>query len=567
VLTAAVDVNKLLSTAPDVSVLVSSRSALRISGEQEYAVPPLPLPSPAYALAEVAASDAATLFVARAMGVRPGFRLDEENAATIAEITRRLDGLPLAIELAAARVKLLPVHAIAERLVDTLNFLSAGARDLPDRQRTLRGAIQWSYELLDQSAQRLFARCSVFRGGVELDHLVEVCGPGLDDDVFDLLAELVDQSLLRRLDEASGDVRFVMLETIRDYAAEKLEDSGDGSDTRRRHASVYLRLAEEAAPLLTGEQGGVWLDRLERDHDNLRAVLRHAADDGDTRTGLRLVAALWRMWQIRGHLHEGRRNADLILGLPDVEQHPAELATACEAAGGIAYWQADLATSRRRYTRALELHRELGDRERIAHATYDLAFSYGYAEPERAIELFNEALAAYDALDDEMGRARCHWGLAVGSFWIGDFDAMHGHSELCVPVFRATGQTFDLAWALHMWGLAEATRSNLDAARPLFVEALELFIETDDVSGLYLVLADFAILAETSGEPTRALRLFGAVERLAEVTGAGLFEGQVNLYPRTRRAEDEFDAETIAALRAEGYALSRDEAVAYALER
>ncbi|MPZ72504.1 MAG: tetratricopeptide repeat protein [Nitriliruptorales bacterium] len=565
VLAAGIELSKLLGAAPAVRVLVSSRAALRLSGEQEYPVPPLPLPAPDDDLEAVAATAAVTLFVTRAAGVQPGFELTSENTAAIAEITRRLDGLPLAIELAAARVKLLGVNAIAARLSDALNLLSSGARDLPHRQRTLRGAVGWSHDLLDAGARRLFARCSVFRGGVDLDHLLTVCEPDLGGDCFDLLEELVDHSLMRRVEQDSG-VRFSMLETIREYAAEQLRDGGEEQAVRQRHRAVYLALAEEAAPRLTGENSGMWLDRLERDHDNFRAALRYAVEGNDPATALRLVATLWRMWQIRGHLHEGRRSAELALAMPGADNWPAQLAAAYEAAGGIAYWQGDLSRALPLYTRALALYRSQGDQACVARATYNLAFSHGYDDPQRAAEYFEQALAAYQALGDELGAAKAHWGLSTTCFWVGDYDAMQHHAQLCVPVFRRAGATFDLAWSLHMAGLAAFAHGEHESARSMFTEALDLFLTSSDASGLYLVLANFALLSEASDQPERALRLLGAAARLGDETGVGLLEPQIDRYPRTKHAEDAFDAATVQALRAEGYAMSRDEAVAYMRE-
>ncbi|HUH06524.1 MAG TPA: tetratricopeptide repeat protein [Egibacteraceae bacterium] len=562
---AAIDISKLLSAARDVTVLVTSRVALRLSGEQEYPVPPLPLPLRSTDTAAVAASDAAALFVARAAAVQPSFRITADNAAAVAEIIRRLDGLPLAIELAAARIRLLPPHAIAARLGDALDLLSAGARDLPDRQRTLRGAIAWSYDLLRDPARRLFARCSAFRGGVGFEQLSEVCEPGLDADLFETLSELVEHSLVRRL-EGSGETRFAMLETIREYAAEQLAASGERDDIRRRHAAAFLALAEQASPLLTEAEAPQWLDRLGRDHDNLRAALHRAAEDGDTATALRLVACLWRFWQIRGHLHEGRREADRVLALSDALEHPAELAAAHEAAGGMMYWQGDLDASRRCYSRALELYREQADESAVARGLYNLAFAHSIGGGPEAMGFFEQALDTYERLGDELGVARVHWGLMSNAWTSRDYETMREHGNRCIPVFRAAGGTFDLAWALHMQGTAEFALGDYDAARALFVEALEMFTQLGDASAYHLVLADFAFLAEATGDPERALRLLGAVARLSDETGAGLLEPQLDRYPRRTPAEGLYDAERVEALKAEGYAMTRDDAIAYALQ-
>lgn len=564
VLAAAPDLAKLLGAAPNLRVLVTSRAPLRVSGEHEYLVPPLTLPAPGVGLQEVRASEAAELFVARASATRPDFELTTANAAAVEAITRRLDGLPLALELAAARVRLLPVEAIADRLGDVLDLLSGGARDLPDRQRTLRGAIAWSHDLLEPPLQRLFARTSVFRGGMELEHLEQVCGPTLGVDLLDGLAELVDHSLLRP-DRTAPTVRFTMLETIREYAAERLADGTERGELRRRHATAFLELARTAAPHVMGPDAGAWLNRLERDHDNLRAALRRSVEDGHTAVALEMVASLWRLWQIRGHLHEGRRNADLALAMPDTAAHPKELAGALEASGGIAYWQGDLAGARRWYTQALEQHRALHDDLAVARGQYNLGFSWSYEHPDRALDAFTASMAAYEALGDVGGVASAHWAIAVAAMWKHDLALSLDHVEQCIPTFRSMDRSFDLAWALHIRGIALYGTRRFDEARAMFEEALGMFVAADDSSGYYLLLADFAFLAEGLGDAERAMRLFGAVDRIAEETGSSLLEPQLDLLPRFTRAIDVLPPERAAELREEGRAMSRQAALAYAM--
>ena len=247
------------------------------------------------------------LFVQRARLVRPDFALTERNARAIAEICARLDGLPLALELAAARVRLLPPEVLAVRLERRLALLTGGARDLPARQRTLRDTIAWSYDLLDPDEQRLFRRLAVFAGGCTLEATEAICGAGLD--VLDRLASLVDQSLMRgeTTEDPAGEARFAMLETVREYAHERLEVSWEAEVLGRRHADFFLALAEEAEPKLTGREQGVWLARLEEEHANLRAVLSRARERGEWETLLRLAGALGHFWIVRGHLSEGQR--------------------------------------------------------------------------------------------------------------------------------------------------------------------------------------------------------------------------------------------------------------------
>ncbi len=385
VIEAAGDVASLLRSCPGLRVIVTSRAVLHVAGEQEYVVPGLPAPPDTARLSraeleelparlrqiDAAALDqyeAVRLFLARARAVRADFAVTDQNAPAIAGITARLQGMPLAIELAAARVKLLSPEQILGRLEEQLGILTSSARDLPDRQRTLRGAIEWSHDLLDEPHRRLLARLSVFRGGWDLEAAEAVAGaaddPGLD--VLEGLADLVDQSLVRRSDD--GDtVRFSMLESIQEFAAEMVDASGDGPATRASHAALFLRLAEEAAPLLQGAESRSWLDRLEHDHDNLRAAISRSVAGPDASTAVGLVFALWRFWQRRGYLDEARRLVDRIAAQP-WELDPDERARFAEAAGGIAYWQADIEATRRWYDEALAIRRSQAEprRRRLA---------------------------------------------------------------------------------------------------------------------------------------------------------------------------------------------------------
>jgi predicted ATPase len=310
---------RLLGAAPGLRGLVTSRVVLGVAGEQELVVPPLDLPD-LRRLPDPDAlghTEAVRLFVERAQAVRPAFRLTGDNAPAVAEICARLDGLPLAIELAATRIKVLTPTQILPRLERRLSLLTGGARTLPDRQRTLRGAIAWSHDLLPDPERRLFARLSVFAGGWTLESAEAVCDPGgLGLDVLDGLASLVDQSLVLGTGPAAGQARFSMLETIREFGQERLEATGDLEPVRRRHAEHFLELAVAAEPHLTGPDQGEWLDRCELEQANLRLALRWAADAGQAGRAQEAAGALWRFWQQRGHLAEGRLRLEELLGLP-----------------------------------------------------------------------------------------------------------------------------------------------------------------------------------------------------------------------------------------------------------
>ncbi|HEX2026442.1 MAG TPA: tetratricopeptide repeat protein [Nitriliruptorales bacterium] len=568
VLPAAPVVSELLAGAPGLKVVVTSRAGLRVSGEQEYPVPPLAVPELGADVSPDAlvGFEAVTLFVERAGAVKPGFQLQEDNAAAVAEIAARLDGLPLAIELAAARVKLLPPRAIATRLSDRLGLLRGGSRDLPTRQQTLRDAIAWSYDLLDATAQRLLARLSVFAGGAGLDAAEAVCAEGLDVDVLDGLGFLVDQSLLRQVEE-HDEPRFTMLDTIREFAADRLVASGEADDVRRRHAGHFLDLVEAAAPHLTGRDQVTWLDRLDHEHDNLRAALVWAEDAGATATALRIVAGTWRFWQIRGYLHEGRMRAEQVLALPGVDAHPRPLADALAAAGGTAYWQGDMSASADFYQRSLDLYRDVGDRACVANALYNLAFPTGFGpgvDTAPGVALLEESLQIYRELDDRHGEAKALWGLGDLAYWSDRVDEAERLLTESLRLFRELDDAFGLGWALHLLGLVELRTGQHDRARRSFEEALRLFADARDLSAIVLVLDDFARLAEAQGRAERAVRLTAAMRRLQRATGADL-AGVVEEMEKRPDHRELLDPATRDRAIAEGLAMSTEEAVDYAL--
>ena len=302
-------VGELVSACPKLKVLVTSRTPLRLYGEQEYPVPPLALPDPKVLppVKVLTQYEAVRLFVERAKAVKADFSVSNENAPALAEICARLDGLPLAIELAAARVRMLPPQKMLERLGDRLRLLKGGARDLPTRQQTLRGAIDWSYELLEEYEKTLFGRLSVFAGGRTLEAIETVCDPEGDLDALEGIESLLEKSLLRQEEGPGGEPRYVMLEIVHEYAREKLEESGEAEEARRRHAEFFLGLAEETETEMRGPEQATWLDRLEAEHDNLRGALSWALERGGPELGLHLAVAFWWFWEARGYFDEGRR--------------------------------------------------------------------------------------------------------------------------------------------------------------------------------------------------------------------------------------------------------------------
>jgi predicted ATPase/class 3 adenylate cyclase len=596
VLGAGPEIADLLRDAPGTSALVTSRAALRVSGEQEYPVPGLPTPPDLTHLsslelanlpAEARTIDAASLstyesvrlFIARATAVRPDFRVTNDNAPAVAAIAARLHGMPLAIELAAARIKLFSPEALQARLEDQLGLLSAGARDLPERQQTLRGAIAWSYDLLDEGHRRLLDRLSVFEGGVDLAAAEAVCGPSseLGIDVVDGLVDLADQSLIRTI-ETSGEPRFAVLDTIKAYAAEMLAARGEAAEIVRRHGAWFLELGQRLAPQLAGADQRALLDRLEREHDNIRAVLDQATASGDAATAIGLAFAVWRFWQKRGHLYEARRRLDAMAAASWSRDDPRLRARLMEALGGVCWWQADIRAMKPAYAEAVEIWRELGDKPELANALYN--FSFVYAVPEdptntaetvdaegHGARIQDEALALYRELGDERGEANILWGRGNKKYFSERPDAGVEEFMAALEKFRRVGDRTMEAWSLHMAGSALLRNRRTDESRPLLIEALRHFAEAGDAAGMTLVIDDLSAQALADDEPERAARLWGAGRALATATGATLASYtdawiESLLRPNVKNMIEPADLERWAA---EGAALSLDEAVAYAL--
>ena len=584
----------ILRGAPRVSVIVTSRAPLRVSGEQEYPVPGLPAPRDLLALSDLEKMnlpagdrllDAATatqyeavrLFIVRAVAVRPDFRVTNENAPAVAGIAARLHGMPLAIELAAARVKLLPPDAILERLEHQLGVLSAGSRDLPQRQQTLRGAIAWSHDLLGPGERRLLARLSVFVSGCELDSAEVVCGPPdeLDGvDVIDCLTFLVDQSLVRA-EDVDGGLRFRMLDTIREFAAEQLAASGERDAILARHRAAIVDLVEALTTRLSGDDQRRWLGRLERDHDNIRAVLDRAVAAEDASAAIRIGFAMWRYWQKRGHLAEARRRLQAMADAPWSRADPRLRAHLMEALGGVCWWQADIPAMGVAYAEALDLWQAIGDKREIANALYNDSFRYavsavdgerdpdrlGYKQMHRARDLATEA-------GDERGRANALWGIGNWLYFHAAEDRGVSQFDEAIVVFRRLADRTMEAWSHHMLGTSQIRLGTLAEARRNVAAAMRLFHGFGDVAGLTLTLDDFASIAIAEGNLARAAKLWGAARALSAAGGVGLadfVDSQFEFYgrPSTRETIDPAELDRMAE---EGRAMTLDESIAYALE-
>jgi predicted ATPase/class 3 adenylate cyclase len=566
---AAPQIAELLVRAPRISVLVTSRSPLRVYGEREYPVPPLGVPDPRHLpdLEKMSTYESVALFVERAMAVRPDFAVTSANAPAVAEICVRLDGLPLAIELAAARVRVLSPQAIMERLGDRLRLLSGGSRDLPERQQTLRGAIAWSHDLLEEADQRVFARFSVFAGGATLDAVERVLfDPGEASDALDAMASLADKSLVRQESEPDGEPRFRMLSTIREYAAEKLGERGEAEELASRHADWVVALVEQGAATVFGRDQKAILDRYEREHDNIRAALSRAVTEGHAEMAMRILAACWRFWQMRGYLAEGREQAERVLAMAGTRDHVDLRAAALEAAGGIGYWQADHEAARGWYEEALELARASGDESRIANAIYNLTFTFTLEQEDqvKALSLAEEAVAIYRRLGDEAGIGRALWGLANSHYFFRDFRGGIGVAEEALSYFRRAGDRFMIGWSLYILAIYNLT-IDPSLMRASLEEALPLFTVTDDKSSYALIFDAFGALYFTEGDVRRSVLLGGFASAAEANTGTGLAKMTrdfAGFNPEALLGDPEY-----AALYAEGQRMSVEQATEIAFGR
>jgi predicted ATPase/class 3 adenylate cyclase len=563
-------IEELLTAAPKLRTMVTSRVVLALRGEQEYAVPPLHVPDPQRlpaGLSALGAVEAVRLFTERALAASPRFVLTEQNAPVVAEITARLDGLPLAIELAATRTKVLTPEQILSRLKRRLALLSSGSRSLPERQRTLRAAIAWSYDLLDPVERRLFARLSAFNGGWTFESAEAVCDPeALGLDILDGLTSLVDKSLIRRTEPPGRPSRFSMLETIREYGHEQLEAGSDHELVLRRHAEHFLRFAVEVEPLLTAEDQGEWLDRCEDEHANIRAALRWAIDRGEAGLAQAAAGALWRFWQQRGHLAEGRQWLEETLAMPSGQAPTAARAKALAGAGGIAWWS-DQGAARGFYDEALAIERELGDPARLAEALYNEAFAVGAEHDlESAARLLDESLELFRQVGDEPGVARVLTVLVVPDAMAGAWDRVIARIEEVAAIWRRLGDRLNLAFGLIWLAFAYGRAGRREDARSTALEALELFRGADNATGVALAFLDLAFLLTWEGRHADAVRMAGVSEHHRVLAGGGPMPGFGGMLEGDPAAEAGAHLTEDAAERArqEGLAMSVPDAIALA---
>jgi predicted ATPase/DNA-binding winged helix-turn-helix (wHTH) protein len=497
-------VAELLGVGPHLKILVTSRAALHVYGEHEFPVPPLALPDsgsipPVEVLSQY---PAVALFVQRAVAAKADFELNRENASDVAEICARLDGLPLAIELAAARVKVLSPASMRNRLTSRLQLLTGGASDMPHRHQTLRAAMDWSYDLLSPAEQKLFRRLSVFVGGCTLEGAEAVCDTkgDLDLDLLDGMASMVDKSLAQPDEQLKGESRFVMLETIREYALEKLETSGEKALTKRAHAAYCLVLAEEEASEQSGAEGVEWLARFAVEHDNFRASLEWLTETGDAEWGLRLGTALFRFWEMREYLAEGRARLDKLLKIAGAAAPTKARARALFAAGVLAIAQGDYAAADTLIRESLEIARQLGDKQGAAVSLNALAVSArDRGDLPVARSLFEESMVLWRELGDQKAVARSLSNLANIVKLQGDNAGARSLYAQCLSIFRELGDRGGVAWSINYQGDLARDQGDCAGARILYEQGLAIFRELNDRWGIAGTLADLGSLAREQG--------------------------------------------------------------------
>jgi predicted ATPase/DNA-binding XRE family transcriptional regulator len=500
---------QLLAACPRLKVLVTSRAVLRLQGEHGYEVPPLRLPAAGDRPApeQLGRYESVRLFVQRAQAANSRFAITTENAPAVVELCRRLDGLPLAIELASARSKVLPPGAMLTRLGARLDLLTGGARDLPDRQRTLRATLDWSCDLLGVAERSLFARLAVFAGGWTLEAADAVCDLGDETGVFERVSALVDKSLVQQRAIEQHEPQFAMLETVHEYALEQLEKGGELGRLHRRHAAYFLKLAEEEERASRGPLQRSWLDRLEVEHDNLRAALSWSlTSQGDTELGVRLTGALSHFWYVREHHSEARMW--LRRALERASGATASRAKVLVGAGRLAWFQGDLRRSNALLEESLALYRDLGDDAGAAFALLVLgrtAVSQG--DQKRGATLVEESLASFRKQENVWGIARALIILGDVALFEGDVDRATTNFQRSLDISRDLEDAEGIALSLLYLGRAAHMRGEVTRSEALLEESLGVFRESGDSRGIAEVLLELGRVARAQGNFSRAMEL------------------------------------------------------------
>lgn len=573
VLAAAPAVAEILAECPDVSVLVTSRSPLHVAGEQELALLPFETPDSDLSLEILSAKPAVMLFTQRARAVKADFVLTEQNARAVAEICRSLDGLPLAIELAAARSKVLSPAALLARLAGGLDVLSGGPRDQPNRHQTLRSAISWSFEFLTDDEQRLFDRLSIFSGGFTLAAAEAVAvEQSASHATFEAVAALVDCSLLRTWENADGETRFIMLKTVRELGLEQLRARGEYHDIAQRHAAYFRLLVKRAEPaIMGGPDQAQWFNTLAVEHDNLRAALRWYEQTGDAASALDLVNGLYWFWYVRGHVTEGRHWYRVALGLGDPTPSPAR-AQALLSAGKMAHWQSDAASANQLLAAGYEMAKHISDTPNIRLAIgLHGVLAEDSGDYDQAARLYQEALALFCDCDTEpqvlalKAITLAHLGVA---FWgQGHLDRANQTWQEALSQHRALEDSWGVANVLGYLALVATEQGALDQAARYQHESLTIFRDARSVEDIAAGVTTTAAIAGLRGELALSARLFGAAEAMREAIGCVLVLPERRLFERVLdRLQGALSDKAFAAAQAAGKALTASQAVDEALD-
>ena len=568
VIDAAPVVSSLLTHSTRLRILVTSRASLHVSGEQEYPIPPMSVPVPARneGPEQLLTYESITLFEHRARDVRPGFSVNPSNAKAVAEICARLDGLPLAIELAAAKSRFLTPTDIAGRLEDALTLLEGNSRDRPARQQTLRNAIAWSYGLLTEEAQGLLRTLGIFSGGWTLEAAEAVCPPesALKGDLLQGMETLVDNSLVvMREDDITHSARFVMLQTIREFALECLGEVGESEDLRRRHALYFLDLARRAGENMFVE-GMEWPDRLEVEHDNLRAALRWAKETRNAAVGLELATCMWRFWQVRSHLAEGRAQLSELLEMDEAREHPLR-APALNAIGGLAYWQNDFEATRRYYQEAHDAYSSLDDPAGLAESLHNLGFlSLLEHRPDEALETHRRSLALFEQLGDESGVAYSKWANGLAQLQCRDLDEARRMALEAKETFDRLENWFGQSLAEFILHQVERMGGNHEGALRMMIESLDHPGHAGDISSMLSLIALLADSYIALGDAHLGLQLAAGAEKAKKEYGGGAPPELLELGDPKELARAQLSDEDIEAAWEEGWCLSLDETIALA---
>lgn len=522
ILPAAPLISRLCETAPNLYALVTSRAPLHLSGEHSFEVPPLTVPDPeGETMNAVGQADAAALFVRRCQAIDGDFVLSAENAQTVAEIVTRLDGLPLAIELAAARTRYLTLAALADALETSLVLLDVGPADAPERHRTLRATLAWSHDLLDSGEQKLFRRLGIFVGGFT-PAAAEAVAAGIDQrDITKDLASLIDHSLVsRRI--MGGDARFYLLETVRQFAVEQLIAAGEREALADRHAAFYLTIAQEAERELARDSQAMWIDHLSSERDNLRAALRYAAGSDQPDLGLRLAGAIWRYWHGSGQLAEGMGWLERFLAHPKASVESR--ARGLTAVAGLAYWQTDYERAWANYEGALELYRSIGDQLNEADTLYAMSMTASLAgDPEVSGPLAVQAKAMFEEIGDREGLGKVLLAQAQTHWMKGELAQARPLWEESLAISLELGNR--VVAASQLCGLAgiEFAQGNEAAALHTALKGMEMAL---DAGSLPMAVLGLEVISVSTAprEPAHAVRLAGAAAALREVVGGHTIE-------------------------------------------